>query len=69
MLGCYILIAWVILLLVILTGFGVTITLKNYGLFNRPTKEANMLLLECYILIAWVALISGALVAFIHFII
>ena len=66
MVECYILIAWVTMLLVVLVGFGVTITLKNYGLFNRPTKEANMLLLECYILIGWVALLLVGVVGFIH---
>lgn len=62
--GCYILIAWVTMLLVILVGFGISITLKNYGLIDRPSKEMNIMILACFALIAWLVLLAVAVVAF-----
>ena len=64
LIGCYILIAWVALLSVALVAFGITITLKNYGLMDRPSKDMNIMLLECYMLIAWLVLLLVAVVAF-----
>ena len=61
---CYILIAWVSLLSVALVAFGITITLKNYGLMDRPSRDMNIMLVECYMLIAWLILLLVALVAF-----
>ena len=60
----YMLIAWVALLSVALVGFGINITLKNYGLISRPSKDMNIMFLECFILIAWLVLLFVALVAF-----
>lgn len=62
--GCYILVAWVALLLVSLVAFGITITLKNYGLMDRPSKDMNIMLLECFMLLAWLILCVVAVVAF-----
>lgn len=64
LIGCYILIAWVTMLLVGLVGFGITITLKNYSRMDRPSKEMNVMLFECYTLLAWLILLAVAVVAF-----
>lgn len=64
LIGCYILIAWVTMLLVALVGFCISITLKNYGLIDRPSKEMNIMILECYMLIAWLVLLAVGVVAF-----
>lgn len=61
---CYMLIAWVALLTVMLVAFGIKVTLKSYGLTDRPTKDMNNVFLECFILIAWVALLLVGVVAF-----
>lgn len=64
LIGCYILIAWVTMLLVGLVGFVIFITLKNYGLIDRPSREMNIMLIECYTLLAWLILLAVAVVAF-----
>ena len=64
LIGCYILIAWVALLSTALVAFGIKITLKHYGLMDRPSKEMNIMLMECYMLIAWLVLLAVGLVAF-----
>lgn len=64
LIGCYILIAWVTMLLVILVGFGLKITLENYGRMDRPSKDMNIMLFECFMLIAWLVLLAIAVVAF-----
>lgn len=61
---CYILIAWVAMLSVALVAFGLQITLKNYGLSSRPSKDMNIMMLECYILIAWLILLLVGVTAF-----
>ena len=63
--GCYILIAWVALLLVGLVGFGITMTLRSYYIVSRMSKDMHVMFLECFVLIALVSLLLVGLVGFV----
>ena len=62
--GCYILIAWVALLLVGLIGYCIDITVKSFGQ-SRPTKDMIIMFLVCFVLIAWLILLLVGLVGFV----